>query len=128
MAIIVPNQMPVVDKPEKIALIGGSPGKDETEMRMPFVGGGGNILSQLLNRAGILKSACFLGNIAQSSPTYGNEDNFSWDGWQVQQGLEQLGRDIKAFDPNVCVLMGKLAMRAAGKTGDSVYNMRGTMF
>lgn len=128
MPIEVPNEFPTAPRDDlKIAFVGEAPGKDEEQMKRPFVGPSGNIFSQCANNAGILRSSCFVGNIAQVRPPADNLSRLSWDSWQIQQGLTNLKRDLNKFDPNLVVLMGASAVKAAGEK-HSVTEMRGTLF
>src|SRR5215831_15392615 len=99
---VVPNQFPTLDAgvPYRIALIGEAPGGDEIIAGKPFVGVSGRWLDYLLNRVGILRSACFLGNICQHRPPSNNIELFNWTGEQIQNGLAQLQVDLNTFQPN----------------------------
>jgi uracil-DNA glycosylase family 4 len=131
MTTHVPNLFPTYNDggiPYRIALIGEAPGADEVVLGKPFVGASGRWLDYLLNRVGILRSACFLGNICQIRPPSNNIDLFPWDGFQIQNGLQQLHSDLDAFQPNLCVLLGGSALRAAKGYNESITKWRGSLF
>lgn len=124
----VPNEFPSAPRDDlKIAFIGDAPGRDEEELRRPLIGPAGNIFSQCLNAAGVLRSSSFVGNVTQLRPPSDNVSRLSWDSWQVQEGLKKLRYDVERFNPNICVLMGQTALKAAGEKKPAS-DMRGTMF
>jgi DNA polymerase len=127
----VPNLFPTYNNggiPYRIALIGEAPGKDEVIVGKPFVGASGRWLDHLLNRAGILRSACFLGNICQFRPPDNDIELFDWNGEQIQHGLSKLQIDLNTFRPNLCVLLGGSALRAAKGHIESITKWRGSLF
>jgi len=130
MTTHVPNLFPTLECGigYRIALIGEAPGADEVLQGKPFVGVSGRWLDYLLNRVGILRAACFLGNICQIRPPSNNIDLFNWDGYEIQTGLEQLHKDLDAFQPNLCVLLGGSALRAAKGFDESITKWRGSLF
>jgi uracil-DNA glycosylase family 4 len=112
--MIVPNQFPTSNTPHRLAIIGESPGAEEDRCGKPFMGQSGQKLDELLGRAGILRSECFVGNICQQHPP-GNE-LMALGGWSsapVQQGLQKLREDMWKFKPNVVLLLGNYALKAA---------------
>ena len=120
----VPNLFPTFDNgglPYRIALIGEAPGGDEVIVGKPFVGRSGRWLDYMLNRVGILRSACFLGNVCQFRPPNNNIESFDWNGYEIRTGLEQLRSDLLSFQPNLCVLLGGTALAAAKGIVPNVY-------
>src|SRR5215475_882167 len=130
MNIQVPNQFPTLDGgvAYRIALIGEAPGADEVVAGTPFVGVSGRWLDYLLNRTGIMRSACFLGNVCQQRPPNNKFELFDWKGKEIQDGLKQLQDDLYRFNPNLCVLLGGQALRAAKGYPESISNWRGSLF
>src|SRR5437016_2659404 len=85
---IVPNVQPKIDgTPYRIAIVGEAPGADEVIEGVPFVGWSGKTLDKLLSNAGILRDACFIGNVCQQRPAGNKIANFNWDGPGIQNGL-----------------------------------------
>ena len=127
---LVPNQFPTLNTgvPYRIALIGEAPGGDEVIAGKPFVGVSGRWLDYLLNRVGILRSACFLGNVCQQRPPSNDIERFDWNGTQIQNGLRTLQNDLNTFQPRVCVLLGGTALRAAKGFPESITKWRGSLF
>src|SRR6266478_4415530 len=126
----VPNEFPTLDGgvAYRIALIGEAPGADEVVARRPFVGVSGRWLDYLLNRVGIMRSACFVGNICQVRPPANNIENFDWNGPEITNGLAQLQDDLLRFHPHLCVLLGATALRAAKGYSESINEWRGSLF
>ncbi len=116
--MIVPNRFPSLPSGLKLAIIGEAPGADEEKQGQPFVGASGRFLAALLSRAGISREACFLGNISQHRPPGNDFSQFTWDGVQVQHGLERLREDLDKFKPNIVVLLGNVPLKAAKAIND----------
>lgn len=128
MPRLVPNVQPTIhNTPYKIAIVGEAPGQTEDERGVPFVGFSGQLLESLLGRARILRSACLVANVCQYRPPENDIDAFDWDGTEIQTGLDQLKADIQEADPNLVVLLGATALRAAGRK-DGIMGIRGTFF
>lgn len=111
--MIVPNLFPAVPSTRRIALIGEAPGADEVIAGRPFVGMSGRFLAALMSRAGVSLNSCFLGNISQHRPPGNDFSTFSWNGLEIQHGLTQLTEDLARFQPNIVVLCGNIALKAA---------------
>ncbi len=126
----VPNVFPTYTDfvPYRIALIGEAPGADEVVSGTPFVGVSGRWLDYLLNRVGILRSACFLGNVCQTRPPGNDFNHFDWNGLEIQNGLTQLQSDLVSFAPHLCVCLGGQALRAAKGYPESITKWRGSLF
>lgn len=126
----VPNELPRLlhQVPYRIAIIGEAPGADEVVAKRPFVGVSGRLLDYLLSRVGILRSACLLGNVSQLRPPYNDIEAFEWKGGEIQAGLQQLQEELSTFGPNLCLLLGATALRAAKGYSESITNWRGSLF
>src|SRR5437867_5436582 len=142
MTKIVPNVFPKLhNQPYRIALIGEAPGKDEEDVGVPFVGRSGVFLNARLAKTGILRDACFIGNICQLRLPNNKIESFAWNGPEITEGRAILKQELAKFKPNICVLLGKTALRAAKETEDeflkedgetkkidSITKWRGTLF
>ena len=111
--MIVPNCFPTIRIAKRIALIGEAPGAEEERLGQPFIGSSGRFLAALLAKAGVSRDACYLGNITQHRPPGNDISAFSWNGLQIQHGLSVLREDMEKFNPNVVVLLGNTALKAA---------------
>ncbi len=114
--VMVANKIPAYTSGLRMAIVGEAPGKDEETFGAPFVGASGRFLAALLSRAGISKDACYLGNVSQYRqyrPANNDIATLAWSGDEIQQGLYQLGLDMKEFKPNIVVLLGNVPLKAA---------------
>ena len=131
----VPNELPSATAPYKLAIIGEFPANVEVEAGRPFVGPSGHVLSQVLVGCGILRSACYVGNITPYQPPYNKMENFSWTGPEITEGLFTLAKDLAHWKPNLVLLLGNNPMSAAGlgsfglgKAKQKIANWRGSVF
>src|SRR5437899_6318484 len=77
----VSNVQPKIKNvPYRLAIVGEAPGADEISEGVPFVGWSGRALDGFLSRFGILRDACFIGNICQQRPAGNKIATFDWDG------------------------------------------------
>lgn len=97
----------------KIILVGEAPGANEGPGR-PFVGYAGDMLTNMLGRAGIQRHECFITNLCHIKPP-GND--FEWFYKAANQGhyirgVLQLKSDIESIKPNLVVALGAHPLRA----------------
>lgn len=119
----VANQFPTVTIPSyRLAIIGGSPSRDDIVCRSPFNGASGRMLSALLGKANILRSACYMGNVCQHPA-----EGYVLDPNELAQGLEVLADDLANINPNLCFLLGRDAFKSA-KVDGVLDNWRGSVF
>jgi uracil-DNA glycosylase family 4 len=105
----------------RILFIGEAPGKYEVEKLKPFVGPAGNVLTELLMKAGIDPNECFYTNLTKYQPptTYpkggGRPKSNDLSAWipkmvptdeRLLSGIDELITEINAVDPNVIVPLG----------------------
>ena len=88
---VVPNKFPLLDGyPNRIAIVGEAPGKDEEIQGQPFVGMSGKLLTNILNRVGLVREGLFIGNICQYRPPNNKVEYWYKYGTTLQEGLEQV--------------------------------------
>ncbi len=124
---LVPNEFPSVRAEYRLAIIGEAPGQHEEDQRRPFVGPAGSLLNSALQQVGLMRSACFVGNVCQHRPPGNDITQFEKNGHEFTSGLEQIRKDLDSFGPNLCLLLGNTPLWAGGsflKIGE----MRGTLF
>ena len=112
-------------KQSKIAIIGEAPGAKEVQARRPFVGPSGNLLNQLLQGAGIIRSDCYITNlIKEQPPKTGKKSNdisvfldvskksgaIETDAYKEYK--EELRLEIEKTDCNILVAMGNAVLYA----------------
>ncbi len=124
---MLPNEFPRIDNvPYRIALVGNLPHNEDIHQGRMFSGYGGKLLERLLNIGGVMRNACFCGNLQQEG-TFNNQI-LDWSGDDLTSGLLQLKTDLTDYNPNIVVLLGKDALRAAGRTDVTLDAIRGTFF
>lgn len=124
---LVPNEFPTIDLDARLAIIGEAPGQQEETFGRPFIGPSGDMLNNALQKNGLMRSACFVGNVCQYRPPNNKIEMLSWDGEEIQYGLKTLAKDIVTFDPKCVFLLGTTAAKAAG-VSIKVTSLRGSMF
>jgi DNA polymerase I-like protein with 3'-5' exonuclease and polymerase domains/uracil-DNA glycosylase len=133
---MTPSQVfPTGPCPTSIMLVGEAPGENEVRQGVPFVGMAGDELSRMLHDAGIMRSACFLTNVARVRPYDNDINEFIAKAKKditgqhvvvrdkhvlpvIRDGIEQLKQEILMCRPKVIVAFGNVAMWAlTGKWG-----------
>ena len=111
-AAAVPNRFPLVEPPgpARIAVVGQSPGDQESYFGAPFVGPSGGLLKDALNSVGIAWTQLFLGNLTQYQPPRNHFDALDWDGPEIQSGINQLREDLERFRPTIVLCLGNEAL------------------
>jgi DNA polymerase len=90
----------------KIMFIGEAPGKNEAASGRPFCGAAGKILDELLNSAGIKRTAVYITNIVKDRPP-GNRDPFPN---EIEIYAPFLDRQIEIIKPEVIATLGRFSM------------------
>lgn len=88
--------------------MGEAPGAKEDEVGLPFQGGSGQLLNQMLGRARIDRDRCFLTNVCHVRPP---NNEFGWflkraNEHLLVEGMEQLRKDITEIQPNLVIGLG----------------------
>jgi len=91
---------PTGPKDAKIALVGEAPGKSEELLGMPFIGESGQLLTQLLADAGIIRSECYLTNVFMDRPPSNNFNNFCSKKKEVSIAYKELRPELIEKYPN----------------------------
>ena len=90
----------------EIMIIGEGPGFHENETGIPFVGGSGRFLDELLEGVGLERDKIFVGNVVKCRPP-GNRDPHTDELLACDSFLE---RQIAAINPRVIVTLGRYSM------------------
>src|SRR5213594_2045478 len=129
MTKIVPNIFPTIhNQPYKIAIIGEAPGAEEEEQGIPFCGHSGRLLTSMLSGAGILRDACFVGNVCQQRPPSNDIKAFKHNGPEITEGINVLKDELTSFNPNLVVALGGTALWWAKGHKESIDSWRGSLF
>src|SRR5215831_3767951 len=134
---------PVGPVPARIMIVGEAPGREEVVKREPFVGASGQELNRMLHEAGILRSECFLTNVARERPPdneielwvpktkkeqsqYPHQFRGRHVAEQIIRGLELLRVEIERVSPKVIIAFGNVSMWAlTGRWG--IKSWRGSL-
>lgn len=102
----------------KIMFVGEAPGREEEIQGIPFVGGAGKILNQLLSQAMLPRGECYFTNIMMDRPINNDFGQFYEDKSRkvpsnfLLEGIQRLKGEIERLNPNVVVAVGNEALRA----------------
>lgn len=97
----------------RIVLVGEAPGATEVQQGRPFVGYSGDMLTRMMDKAGIRRNEVFITNLCHMQPP-GNE--FSWFYKKANQpelfkGILQLKKDLDEIKPNIICALGAQPLR-----------------
>jgi uracil-DNA glycosylase len=125
----VPNQRPSAHAyPYRIAIIGEAPGREEVESRLPFTGASGRHLWLKAAKYGLVREACYVGNVCQFHPPNNEFDYFQPGCAELNYSLNILATDIAEYHPNLILCLGAHALHWALGAKASITNMRGSLF
>lgn len=123
----VPNTFPSIEPTNyRLAVVGEAPGADEEAYGQPFVGASGKLLDSILSSVGILRQACFIGNVCPYRPPGNDITEWGYDHPKVLDGWAELQQQLAAFAPNCVLALGNTPLHfLCGKTG--VTSWRGSI-
>ncbi|MFW6064737.1 MAG: uracil-DNA glycosylase family protein [Candidatus Natronoplasma sp.] len=102
------------NKDSNIMLIGEAPGKNEDLEGRPFVGRAGELLEELLGKAGLDRDEVFITNVVKCRPP----DNRDPRKDEIKTCNPYLEKQIEFIEPDVIVTLGNHATETLiGKTG-----------
>jgi len=90
----------------EIMIIGEAPGFHENETGIPFVGGSGQFMDELLEGVGLHREEIFIGNVVKCRPP-SNRDPLADELAACDTYLE---RQIAAINPKVIITLGRFSM------------------
>lgn len=111
----------------KLMIIGESPGKNEDEQGIPFVGPTGQLLDDFLFKAGIRRSDCYITNVIKYRPPYNDLKKLHLIDVSLEKSIEELWtNEINVLHPNCILAVGDVALQAVcAVTG--ILNYRGSI-
>ena len=113
----VPNTGP---ENARILFVGEAPGAKEEEARLPFVGESGDILIQVIGRAGFARQEVKLANLCGYRPLPDNKFERLSGSAELERGIRALREDIENHPPRVIVPLGGWPLKIlCGKDGIS---------
>lgn len=117
---MIPQVRPVGPAPAKIMVVGEAPGQNEVRAGEPFVGASGKELTNMLHDAGIMRTECFVTNVARVQPPRNdiskfyvkNTNKVRIAGDELYEGIVMLREEIQRVQPNVIIALGDTALWA----------------
>jgi len=94
------------NKNASLFFIGEAPGVLENELKRPFVGKSGKLLTSCLLRIGLARSDVWITNVVKYRPP-GNRDPHPF---EIEASTPFLRREIKIIKPKILVPLGRIAL------------------
>jgi uracil-DNA glycosylase family 4 len=111
----------VGDPCARVVLIGEAPGKNEDLKGEPFVGAAGQLLNELLARAGLARGDVYIANVLKCRPP-GNRNP---EAAEIETCTPFLREQIRVIDPEVLVTLGNFATKFVLKTDVGITQLHG---
>ena len=105
-----------------LMFIGEAPGAVEDETGRPFVGPAGNLLTSIISAMDLKREDVYIANILKCRPP-GNRDPQPD---EVRACIGYLEAQIKAVNPRVIVMLGRIAAHTLLETETPISRLRGT--
>jgi len=143
----MPQQVPPEgSSSSRIMIVGEAPGEEEERKLRPFVGNSGYELERMLGEAKILRSECFITNVARERPFDNDIKHFFAKSKkalsekpekfpfkirgkpvtrELYEGFELLKREIELVKPNIIIALGNTSMWALTGKGGEKYGSPG---
>ena len=122
----IPNEQPYTKSDLRIALVGEAPGETEEYTGRPFVGASGQLLDKMLAKAGIDRTACYVGNVYQYRPPLNKIDKIDRHSTEWLDSVARLTAELVEFKPHCVIALGKTALQFLMQK-DSIENWRGSL-
>ena len=90
----------------EIMIIGEAPGFHENESGIPFVGGSGKFMDELLQGIGLRREDIFIGNVVKCRPPSNRDPQAD----ELAACDTYLERQIAAINPKVIITLGRFSM------------------
>ncbi len=91
-----------------IVLVGQAPGRQEDEKRRPFIGRSGELLTEMLKKAGIRREEVYITSVVQFYPPGNREPSRK----EIELCLPFLKRQLEIIKPKFVLLLGNVAAYA----------------
>lgn len=138
---LVPYDIPDKKLWNGIVLVGEAPGADEVKLGHPFVGRSGQLLNDILNKAGVDRSTCLVANVFRFQPPKNKIDHFfiskrsadqqnvkiaekygkfgsAWCRAEFAKEIDNLGKTLDDWRPRIIVALGRTPLWAlTGENG-----------
>jgi DNA polymerase len=108
----------------RLMFIGEAPGADEDEQGIPFVGKAGQLLTGILDAAGIGRNEIFITNVVKCRPPGNRVPTIE----EMVACEDILKSQIALLNPRIIVCLGATPTKWILKTGESISSIRGKWF
>ncbi|MEM1517462.1 MAG: type-4 uracil-DNA glycosylase [Thermofilum sp.] len=109
----------------RVVFVGEAPGFNEDLQGRPFVGAAGSLLTQLIESAGLNRSAVFITNVVKCRPPQNRDPTDE----EISSCLPYLLEQLRSIKPSLLVTLGRHSTRAVhaifGIRVDSIMSARG---
>lgn len=92
------------DENAKIVFIGEAPGRKEAQMGRPFIGRSGQLLRKLIREAGLKEEDVYITSPVKYLPDIGTPTK-----QDIEHGKTHLDKQLNIIDPEIIVLLGRVA-------------------
>ncbi|WP_342227636.1 uracil-DNA glycosylase [Rickettsiella endosymbiont of Rhagonycha lignosa] len=107
-----------------LLVIGEAPGANEDKQGEPFVGRGGQLLTNMLSSIGFERGDYYIANILKSRPPNNRDPSLE----EVKACTPYLLRQISLIKPKLILAVGRIAAHYLLSTDASMANLRGNLF
>jgi DNA polymerase len=107
-----------------LLVIGEAPGANEDKQGEPFVGRGGQLLTNMLSAIGYKREDYYIANILKSRPPHNRDPSLE----EVKVCTAYLLRQISLINPKLILAVGRIAAHYLLSTDASMASLRGNLF
>ncbi len=107
-----------------LLVIGEAPGANEDKQGEPFVGRGGQLLTNMLSAIGFKREDYYIANILKSRPPNNRDPSLE----EVKACTPYLLRQISLVKPKLILAVGRIAAHYLLSTNASMASLRGNLF
>jgi len=104
-----------------VMFVGESPGEEEDQQGVAFVGEAGRLLTRIIEAMGLRRDEVFLTNIIKCRPPNSRHPRVA----EMERCLPYLRRQIALIRPQVIVVLGSLAAKALLNPTEPISQLRG---
>lgn len=95
------------NKKAKLMIISEAPGYMEDQIGRPFVGKGGQLLDEVLNKVGIKREEIYIANIVKCRPPNNRDPQVD----EVNACIDYLRNQVILIKPKIIMLLGNVALK-----------------
>lgn len=112
------------DRSARLLFVGEAPGLEEDQQGIPFVGKAGQLLTRILEAAGIDRKDIFITNVVKCRPRGNRVPSIE----EMLACEDFLKAQIALINPSILVCLGMTSTKWILKTGESISRVRGKWF